>query len=213
MTSNTITVNFGAHRVIPKQPLFEGDILEEGFMFPGLYDGIFQVYHKINNPFWKGDEYLSSGFCLANPKDITTLENSTFNARLVPCTKLAFKKRGLINCISYNSPNVLGKKRPSISIALVKISMEDTSGPKISYFGSTGTGLISACPLKTASKVGYLLPSVVETESPVNQLYFIDLNENQCGRIEVDNILVELNEAVGIYVRVNSIIEGSVDSK
>ena len=91
--------------------------------------------------------------------------------------------------------------------------MRNMTKPIISYYGNTGEGYISACPLVTETIGNSIIPVVKETSSPVNQLYLIDLNNNQCGRIKVDNILVNPNEAVGIFVRVNSIIQETSDSK
>jgi hypothetical protein len=212
---NDGVINFGAANLgnIPSDQDRSAE-RDEGLMFPGFYDGLFNVYHKINNSFWTADQYLSSGFCLANTKNITNLNNPIFNDRLIPCIKLPFKKKGFINCISYNSPNILKKKRPTISIAIVKVLMDRTSGPIITYYGSTGEeNCISAAPLVTDNIEARIIPVVKESSSPVNQLFLVDLNKNQCGRIKVNNILVEKNEAIGIFVRVNTIIRGITESK
>ena len=104
-----------------------------------------------------------------------------------------FKKKGLINCISYNSPNILRKKRPSISIAIIKVSMDSTIGPTITYYGSTGEGnCISAASLVTEVIDDSIIPVVKESSSPVNQLYLVDLDNNQCGRIKVNDILIKI---------------------
>ena len=65
----------------------------------------------------------------------------------------------------------------------------------------------------TEAVVGNIVETVKDIPNPVNQLYYLDLNMNQCGRIKVDNLEVEEDEAVGIFVKANRIIQGTIESK
>ena len=90
--------------------------LDEGFMFPGLYDGLFHYEVNKFTSGWNVNKYLSSGYCLSSIKNFKIENENIFTDRMIPCIKPPFKNVCVIDCISFNSPNILRKKRGMISI-------------------------------------------------------------------------------------------------
>jgi hypothetical protein len=52
--------------------------LDRGFMFPGLYDGIFHHTTSSMYPNWTAHKYLSAGYCLASIKKFEDIEEDIF---------------------------------------------------------------------------------------------------------------------------------------
>jgi hypothetical protein len=157
---------------------------------------------------------LSSGYCLSTIKNFDENEEDILIDRILPCIKPAFKNECSIDCISFNCPNILKEKRPTISIGIVKVKMVGNSPPKISYYGDTGEGnYISNLSLETEKLSENFFPTVKDVSSSVNKLFLVDLDKIECGRIKVNNILVEKNEAIGIFLRVNDFIYNNGDTQ
>ena len=174
---------------------------DEGLMFPGYYDGMYNYYHKINNSYWNNDNNLSSGFCLANIKNIVNLDNS--NNSSLPFVTL--NKNSILKKISFYSCNLLKHDKPTISIAIIK-----KNNNNYTYYGNKGKGNLSSIALDNINKKSYIIPMVDESNDPVNQLYLLDINNKQSGTIDVDNLIFKKNESVGIYIRVNSLISDKI---
>ena len=51
------------------------------------------------------------------------------------------------------------------------------------------------------------------TKEVINQLYYIDISKKSYGSIEVDNIEINDNELIGIFVRCNTIIRKTTKKK
>jgi len=206
--NNNITITFGAANIgnIPNSSDISNNILDEGFMFPGYYDGL--VYHNISNSF--DITHLSSGKCLANIKK-NNLNENIYTDTPMPFIKIPFKNKGIIDYLTFSSPNIFRKKRTPIYIALAILKLESTLKPKIKYYGDEEmlSNTISSKELEKEYNMDY----VIDIVKNIDKLWYIDLNSVQSGNINVDNIKINEDEVLGIYIRTKEIIKNIDESK
>ena len=206
--NNNITITFGAANIgnIPDSlDTTMNNILDEGFMFPGYYDGLF----NFNMPNSSNLTHLSSGKCLANIKKV--INETIFTDTPMPFVKIPFKNKAIIDYLTFSSPNIIRKKRTPIYLALAILKLESTITPKIKYYGDQEmlSNTISSLKLETEYNANY----IIDTVKNIDNLWYIDLNDVQTGNINVGNIEINEDEVLGIYIRSKEIIKKTDESK
>lgn len=205
---NNITITFGAANIgnIPDSlDITVNNVVDEGFMFPGYYDGLFN-FNMANS---SNLTHLSSGKCLANIKK--QFNETIFTDTPMPFVKIPFRNKAIIDYLTFSTPNISRKKRTPIYIALAVLRLESTLTPEIKYFGDEEmlSNTISSLELEKEHSAEY----IVDTVKNIDKLWYIDLNSVQCGNINVDNIEINEDEVLGIYIRTKEIIEKTDESK
>ena len=96
-------------------------------------------------------------------------------------------------------------------IAIAILKLESTAIPRIEYYGDSEmlSNTISSIPLNKEKKSEYIIDTVVDD----TKLWYIDLDNTQCGKINVNNIAINDNEVLGIYVKAKEIIQPLEDIK
>lgn len=208
--NNNLCLTFGASNLgnIPNLLDSNNNIIDEGFMFPGYYDGL--INFSSLSLYESSKNYLSSGRCLANIRNIDNKEN-IFTDIPFPFINIPFKKRSIIKCLSYSTPNIIRKKRSSIYLGIVIMKMELNNVPLLKYYGDEESlsNIISNKPIDLHRNLDYKVETVIDDE----KLFYIDLNEKQSGKISVNDIIINEDEVVGIYIKVKNIIKETNNSK
>ena len=193
-------ITFGAANLgnivdIENNKKFERD---EGLMFPGFYNGL----NELNND----NNGLSSGMCLASMKNNEKV--------FCPLINLSYiDKKYTINNISFSSPNIFLENRTSLSKKIIK-AKNINNNLQFEFYGDKGlSNKISNKKLDVKTDDSNLYPTIDEKSEPINQLYYIDINKKSYGNIPVEEILIENNDLIGIYIRCNTIISKTFKSK
>tara|TARA_Y100000385_G_scaffold123502_1_gene128399 strand:+ start:5086 stop:6015 length:930 start_codon:yes stop_codon:yes gene_type:complete len=207
---NNICITFGAANIgnIPDaNDININNIQDEGFMFPGYYDGLYN-FDKSNISL-KSNSYLSSGRCLVNLNK--NIEETIFSDAPMPFIKIPFKNKAIIDCLTFSCPNLIRKKRTPIYLALAILKLESTVAPSIKYYGDVEmlSNSISSIAIDTYRDPNYIIDTVIDDD----KLWYIDLNSLQCGKINVDNIEIEEDEVIGVYIKVKEIIKSAEETK